>query len=129
MFVIGITGGTGTGKTTALNAVEKLGGAVIDCDALYHELLKTDKDLLNAIEAAFPGVVENGELQRKKLGAIVFGDAEKLEALNGITNGFIDRAVRARMRRRAYSSVMPSRFISRCTRTSSGAVTAAVISQ
>ena len=97
MFVIGITGGTGTGKTTALNAVEKLGGAVIDCDALYHALLKTDTALLNAIEAAFPGVVENGELQRKKLGAIVFGDAEKLNTLNGITNGFIDRAVRAKL--------------------------------
>lgn len=97
MFVIGITGGTGTGKTTALNAVEKLGGAVIDCDALYHELLKTETALLNAIEAAFPGVVENGVLQRKKLGAIVFGDGDKLNTLNGITNGFIDRAVRAKL--------------------------------
>ena len=98
MFVIGITGGTGVGKTTALNAVEALGGAVIDCDALYHELLRTDTELLNAIEEAFPGVVENGELQRKKLGSIVFGDEAKLEKLNGITHAYIDRAVQVRLR-------------------------------
>ena len=99
MFVIGITGGTGTGKTTALEAVTAMGGAVIDCDALYHELLRTDKALLAAIEAAFPGTVEGGELQRKKLGKIVFDDAEKLEQLNRITHAFVDRAVQAELER------------------------------
>ena len=59
MFVIGITGGTGSGKTTALETVRALGGAVIDCDEVYHGLLATDKDLLEAIEEAFPGTVED----------------------------------------------------------------------
>ena len=97
MFVIGITGGTGSGKTTALETVRALGGAVIDCDEVYHGLLATDKALLEAIEEAFPGTVEDGVLQRKKLGQIVFGDEEKLLKLNGITHGFVKKAVDERL--------------------------------
>ena len=41
MTVIGITGPTGAGKTTVLNVLRELGGAVVDCDAVYHELLQT----------------------------------------------------------------------------------------
>ena len=93
MFVIGITGGTGTGKTTALEVIRELGGAVIDCDELYHGLLETDAAMLAAIGAAFPGTVEEGQLLRKKLGQIVFGDPEKLLRLNGITHGFVKKAV------------------------------------
>ena len=73
-FIIGITGGTGCGKTTLLRAIEAKGGLVLDCDAIYHQLLRTDKAMLAAIEARFPGTVENGELQRKKLGSLVFSD-------------------------------------------------------
>ena len=93
MFVIGITGGTGTGKTTALEAVRALGGAVVDCDEVYHGLLASDKAMLAAIEEAFPGTVEDGVLRRKKLGQIVFGDERKLLKLNGITHGFVKKAV------------------------------------
>ena len=94
MFVIGITGGTGTGKTTALEVVRELGGEVVDCDEVYHGLLETDKAMLGAIEEAFPGTVEEGVLQRKKLGQIVFGDEQKLLQLNGITHGFVKKAVK-----------------------------------
>ena len=92
--VIGITGGTGCGKTTALQALEQLGVHVIDCDALYHSLLKTAPALLAAIEEAFPGTVEDGQLQRKKLGSIVFADPSALARLNAITNRFITDAVK-----------------------------------
>ena len=54
-MIIGITGGTGSGKTTLLNMVRDLGGLVLDCDAIYHELLTRDPALLGAIEARFPG--------------------------------------------------------------------------
>ena len=84
--IIGITGGTGCGKTTALDAIGQLGGRVIDCDAVYHRLLQHDTALLDAIEARFPGVVEDGVLQRKKLGAIVFADEQALQDLNAITH-------------------------------------------
>jgi len=91
--VIGITGGTGCGKTTLLNVIREHGGTVLDCDAIYHDMLKTDKALLTAIEARFPGVVENGCLQRKKLGAIVFADPAELAALNAITHSAIKQKV------------------------------------
>lgn len=90
-MIIGITGGTGCGKTTLLDMIREKGGLVLDCDAIYHELLKTDKEMLAAIDARFPGTVEDGVLQRKKLGAIVFADKAALEDLSRITGGAIGR--------------------------------------
>ena len=96
-MIFGITGGTGCGKTTALQAIESLGGLVLDCDAIYHELLKTDPSLLESINRRFPGVVENGELQRKKLGAIVFADPQALLDLNAITHAAVKAEVERRL--------------------------------
>ena len=92
-MILGITGGTGCGKTTALRAVQALGGLVLDCDAIYHELLKQDMALLDAIEARFPGVVEDGALNRKKLGSLVFQDPQALLDLNRIAHGAVKQAV------------------------------------
>ena len=88
-MIIGITGGTGCGKTTLLKAIAEKGGLILDCDAVYHRLLATDRNLLNAIESRFPGTVENGQLQRKKLGSIVFSDENALLDLNKITHSAI----------------------------------------
>ena len=92
-MIIGITGGTGCGKTTLLKVIEQQGGLVLDCDAIYHKLLQTDPALLNAIEARFPGTVENGTLQRKKLGSMVFSDEQALLDLNAITHGAVKAEV------------------------------------
>ena len=92
-MIIGITGGTGCGKTTLLTEIEKLGGLVLDCDAIYHDLLRSDNQLLTAIETRFPGVVEDGQLNRRKLGAIVFADKQALQDLNFITHGAVKAAV------------------------------------
>lgn len=96
-MILGITGGTGCGKTTLLKEIENRGGLVLDCDAVYHELLTRDRELLNAIDARFPGVVVAGELQRKKLGAIVFSDEAALADLNAITHGAIKAEVKRRL--------------------------------
>ncbi len=88
-MIIGITGGTGSGKTTLLELIEKQGGLVLDCDAIYHDLLRTDKSLLTAIESRFPGTVDSGTLDRKKLGNIVFSDESALKDLNIITHSAI----------------------------------------
>ncbi|MBO5836325.1 MAG: dephospho-CoA kinase [Oscillospiraceae bacterium] len=92
-MIIGITGGTGCGKTTALKAIEALGGLVLDCDAIYHNLLQTDRSLLCAIESRFPGTVVNGVLDRKALGTIVFADKAALQDLNDITHNAVKAEV------------------------------------
>ena len=97
LTVIGVTGGTGSGKTSALRILERCGALVIDCDAVYHELLQRAEELLAAIGAQFPGTVTEGILDRKALGAQVFADPEKLERLNGITYGHICREVERRL--------------------------------
>ena len=88
-MIVGITGGTGCGKTTALKAFADLGGLVIDCDALYHHLLQTEPALLAAIDARFPGTVRENTLDRKALGNLVFSDENALKDLNAVTHRFI----------------------------------------
>ena len=92
-MIIGITGGTGCGKTTLLNCIEEKSGLILDCDEIYHRLLAEDQNLLLSIEARFPGVVENRVLQRKKLGNIVFSDEEALSDLNKITHAAVKAEV------------------------------------
>lgn len=91
MIVIGITGPTGAGKTTVLNVLRELGGAVADCDGVYHELLSTSVPMREELAARFgPGIFdENGDLRRRELGAIVFGDPDALADLNAITHRHI----------------------------------------
>ena len=96
-MIIGITGGTGCGKTTLLNLIAARGGLILDCDAIYHELLISDKAMLEAIENRFPGVIENGALNRKKLGTIVFADENALLDLNRITHAAVKTEVLRRL--------------------------------
>lgn len=92
-MILGITGGTGSGKTTLLQLIEAAGGVVLDCDAIYHQLLRNDKVLLQAIENRFPDTVSNGQLDRKKLGEVVFADKNALQELNAITHSAVKQEV------------------------------------
>ena len=98
MIVIGITGPTGAGKTTALNQLEALGGCVLDADAVYHQLLEEDGDLRRALESRFgPLTGADGSFDRKKLGGVVFHDRAAMDDLNAIVTPYIDRALKTRL--------------------------------
>ena len=92
-MILGITGGTGCGKTTLLKEIEAMGGLILDCDAIYHRLLAEDTRLVSRILTAFPEAEEKGQLNRKKLGALVFKDPEALENLNRITHSAVREEV------------------------------------
>ena len=86
-----IVGPSGAGKTTVLHVLEELGAAVIDCDALYHKLLREDAALLGRIRDRFgPAVFDTeGNLDRKALGNVVFHDQEALSELNALTHAAV----------------------------------------
>lgn len=98
MTIIGITGGTGCGKTTALKVVEKLGGLVIDCDEVYHTLGATSEKLKEQLIARFgPEPYATGVLDTKPIGKIVFHDSAALEELNAITHTAVKEEIDRRL--------------------------------
>ena len=95
MKILGLTGGSDTGKSAACTAFARLGCGVIDADATYRTLCDTCEPMLKEIQNVFGDVFStDGKLDRKKLGAIVFADAQKLQQLNAITHPYIRQAAR-----------------------------------
>jgi dephospho-CoA kinase len=86
MFVIGLTGNFGTGKTTVSQILAELGAVIIDADKLGHELLQPDAETYGEIVTAFGKSIlkPNGEIDRNKLGKLVFADTAALNRLNRI---------------------------------------------
>ena len=97
MQIIGLTGGSGAGKTAVSACFEALGAGAVDADAVYRTLCAESRPMLDALDAAF-GVVltPEGALDRPKLANIVFSDPEKLKQLNEITFPYIRAASEAR---------------------------------
>ena len=91
MFTIGITGGSGSGKTTALRALGALGALTLDCDAIYHDLLIDNEDMKAELETRFKGVLRDGAIDRKLLADTVFSDAAALLDLNAITHKYVGK--------------------------------------
>jgi dephospho-CoA kinase len=100
MLVIGLTGGIGAGKTEVSKILRELGAAVINADLLGHEVYKPQTEGWREVVNQFgEGVLTpDGEVDRKKLGAIVFNDSEALKRLNAITHpriyGMIEQQIR-----------------------------------
>jgi dephospho-CoA kinase len=100
MRVIGITGPIAAGKSTVDEILRGLGaGTVIDADAVVHELYQAAHPLQEAIAATFGPTVRqpDGTIDRRALGARVFGDPEALRRLEGLVHPATRDAVRARL--------------------------------
>ncbi len=92
MVILGLTGSIGMGKTTAAGMFRYLGIPVQDSDAVVHHLLGPGGGAVAKIDTAFPGVVEDGAVNRKTLGERVFGDPDALKALEVIVHPLVRQA-------------------------------------
>ena len=97
LTLIGVTGGSGCGKTTALDSLRRRGALVLDCDELYHELTVTSREMREELTARFGEVYDGETLDRKKLGALVFSDPAALRDLNAITHRYVDAELERRL--------------------------------
>jgi len=101
MTIVGITGGSGAGKSTAMKLLAQKGALTIDCDEVYHELTAENGELRQEIEARFGDVYENGKLDRQKLGKLVFSDENALKKLNEISHRHVHTEVMRRIKNHA----------------------------
>ena len=99
MKIIGLTGGISSGKSTAARFLAELGAVVIDTDKVGHEIYKPGTEAWQEVVASFGRQVltASGEIDRKKLGEVVFGDAEALSKLNRITHPRIAEVVKTKL--------------------------------
>lgn len=97
MMVIGLTGGIASGKSTISEMLRELGAAVIDADLVSRDVVSQGSNAYNRIIESFGEdiLLSDGEINRKKLGNIVFSDEEKLKLLNEITHPEIIENVNA----------------------------------
>jgi dephospho-CoA kinase len=96
MKIIGLTGGIGSGKSTVARFLGELGAVVTDLDKVGHDVLKKGGEAYQKVVSGFgEGILnEDGEIDRRKLGKIVFHDREALKRLNQIVHPVIDNKVK-----------------------------------
>jgi len=101
MLAIGLTGGIGTGKSSVTEILRGLGAAFIDADQVGWETYRRGSTGFNAVVRAFgDGVVaDDGEIDRKALGQIVFSDSDRMSELTGIVWPLIGELVRQQLNR------------------------------
>lgn len=98
-FVVGLTGSIGMGKSTAAAMLRRMGIPVHDADKAVHDLFAPGGAAVAPVEAAFPGVVRDGGVDRGELGKRVFGDDAALARLEAIVHPLV-REVDRRFRKR-----------------------------
>ncbi len=91
MYILGLTGSIGMGKTTAANAFRHYGVKVYDADAEVHQITGPGGPGVEAVGAAFPGVVKNNAVDRTLLGPMVFEDKAALARLEAILHPMVRR--------------------------------------
>ena len=115
-WVIGITGGIASGKSTIARMIARRGIPHLDADKLVHRLLAKDKPTIAAIDKQFPGTVKNGTVDRKALGAAIADRPAKLKQLEQLLHPLVRAAeeeailLAGRQRRRAILLDIPLLF-------------------
>ena len=90
MLIIGITGGSGSGKSTVADILCSFGAETIDADVVYHDLLNNSEAMKSELKKRFPETItDEGKLSRKALAKIVFSDKKALSDLNQIAHKFV----------------------------------------
>jgi dephospho-CoA kinase len=99
-MILGVTGNIASGKSETARLLQQKGCALVDADAVAHELYGYDRVLVQQIAAEFGQDVvwTNGTLNRGKLGSLVFGRPDAMAALNRIVHPALIAAIRERMR-------------------------------
>jgi dephospho-CoA kinase len=86
-MIIGLTGGIASGKSTVSNILKELGAKVIDADLISREVMQKGSGVWHTVVESFgTEIIDDGDINRKKLGSIVFSDKSKLNLLNSITH-------------------------------------------
>ena len=93
---IAITGGIGSGKSTVSAYIKERGYPVFSCDEIYKEVITTPA-YINAIQKVFPNVIQNGEIDRKRLSEQVFTDEKKRLDLNAVAHPLIMQRLMEKM--------------------------------
>ncbi|MFW6035863.1 MAG: dephospho-CoA kinase [Halothermotrichaceae bacterium] len=88
-MIIGLTGGIASGKTTVSNLLKKLGAVIIDADKIAHQVLETKTAREKVISYFGSAIIDNNQINRKKLGKIVFNNSEEKKKLEEITHPMI----------------------------------------
>lgn len=99
MKIIGITGGSGAGKTTITEIFKRFGAEVLDADVVARQVVEPKKPALLEIQKEWDSVVANGVLNRKALAKIVFNDEVELHKLNSITHKYIIDEINERIKK------------------------------
>jgi dephospho-CoA kinase len=102
MIILGLTGSIGVGKSNVAKEFRRLRVPVFDADKVVHKLLYIGGAGVKKVAEVFPEVLENGAINRKKLGEIVFKDREKLETLEKIIHPLVRKAEQ-KFLRKAYT--------------------------
>ena len=111
MFVVGLTGGIGSGKTAATDYLAQLGITIVDADLASRVVVEPGQPALQAIAERFGNhlIAKDGALDRRALREIVFADPDALKALEGITHPAIGQELQA-------SRPTPCSFLPCCSR-------------
>jgi dephospho-CoA kinase len=99
MLIVGLTGGIGAGKSTVANMFAQLGALTIDADQLARQAIEPGSSGFDEVIAEFsPSILTDGDIDRQKLGTIVFKDADKRKKLESIIHPRVQEALAQRIK-------------------------------